>query len=539
MPERITPGIHIADLSLIEPPIARAASVTAFMGRTLRGPVNRPIAIASFAQFQQVFGGLWQPSPLSYAVEQFFEQGGTNAVVVRVVNGGAPPTITLPCGSEMLTLQGLSVGTREFLRAAVDYDNIEDSETDRFNLILQRVRAPDSERIEEQETFRRVSTDHSTNRFISHVLMESKLARVCGEVPAQRPDETFLPGSKLHGGYRVSNPNGDDGGPLSDYDIIGSAAEGTGLFALAAVEHLGFLYVPPLTRTTDVGPSALLVAAKFCRERRAILIVDPPSDWTDATSALRGVRNLNFASDQAVMFFPRIVAQDRLRGRPEIFPNGGVVAGMLSRFDVRKPVWALQVSEPDYVPRGSVRLACTFTEAERWRLAANGINTLLPLKSSAPVRLLTRTLAGGAHIAADWGYLGPRRFALFIVDAVERGTRWVVWSTPGPAIWRRVVRQVNSFMSDLVALGSFGDTPAAQAFFVICDERVNQKADIDAGRCNFVLGFAAQRRGEYHTVMITHALSGSLVRTIAVNRYEMPTPVLVETATVAMASLKD
>ena len=48
------------------------ASACAFLGRTLRGPVNQPVAVRSFAEFQQVFGGLWQPSPMPYAVEQFF-----------------------------------------------------------------------------------------------------------------------------------------------------------------------------------------------------------------------------------------------------------------------------------------------------------------------------------------------------------------------------------------------------------------------------------------------------------------------------------
>ena len=49
----------------------------------------------------------------------------------------------------------LAPGTREFLRAAVDYDGIGDNEDDCFNLVLQRVRTPGSEHIEDQEIFRR------------------------------------------------------------------------------------------------------------------------------------------------------------------------------------------------------------------------------------------------------------------------------------------------------------------------------------------------------------------------------------------------
>ena len=73
--------------------------------------------------------------------------------VVRVVNGARPPTITLPAGSSNLRLIGVNPGSREFLRASVDYDGIPESDTDSFNLVLQRVRSAGSELIEDQEIF--------------------------------------------------------------------------------------------------------------------------------------------------------------------------------------------------------------------------------------------------------------------------------------------------------------------------------------------------------------------------------------------------
>ena len=91
MPEQTLAGNPFTATSLAEQPIARAtAQLTAFVGRTLRGPLHQPIIVRSFADFQRQFGGLWQPSPLSYAVEHFFEQGGRAAVVVRVANAAAP-----------------------------------------------------------------------------------------------------------------------------------------------------------------------------------------------------------------------------------------------------------------------------------------------------------------------------------------------------------------------------------------------------------------------------------------------------------------
>jgi uncharacterized protein len=106
-------------------PIGRVPTgIAAFVGRTLKGPVNRAVAISSFSDFQHIFGGLWQPAPLSYAVDHFFENGGRRAYVVRVVNGARPPTLTLPAGSSKIRLIGVNPGSREFLRASVDYGGI-------------------------------------------------------------------------------------------------------------------------------------------------------------------------------------------------------------------------------------------------------------------------------------------------------------------------------------------------------------------------------------------------------------------------------
>ena len=148
---------------------------------------TNPVPVASFVEFQQIFGGLWQPSTLSYALEQFFENGGRRALIVRVVDGARPPTITLPASGAACTFIALNPGSREYLRASVDYDSIGDGEPDRFNLVVQRVRSAASELIEDQEIFRRVSILPDSGRFVIDVLLESRLVRVTGPAPAAVP----------------------------------------------------------------------------------------------------------------------------------------------------------------------------------------------------------------------------------------------------------------------------------------------------------------------------------------------------------------
>lgn len=502
-------------------PTTRTAKyATAFVGRTLRGLVNSAVVVQSFAEFQQTFGGVWQPSPLAYAVEQFFEQGGRDAVIVRVANGATPVSIHLPCGTDHLCLEAKAPGTREFLRASVDYDHVLSTDEERFNVVIQRVRIPGSEWIEAQEIFRGLSVDPASPRFVSVALLESNLVRVSGPVPSVRPNLTLRAGTNLPTGYIDSRPSGHDGAAVSDYDVIGSATQRTGLFALDGLDDIAYLYVPPLSRTQEIGMSTLLIAAKFCHARRIILIVDPLKSWQSATQAVNGLRELQFHSEEAVMFYPRIQAQDRPRGRTEVFGNGGAVAGMLTSAEEDLPVWSAPRSTTELWLRGSARPEHSLTETDRLRLEAHGINVLngtRPVRPNVPLR----TLTGGAHGAADWGWLATRRLAFFIVNTVERGTRWVLGSARDRTVWLELTRQVQSFFDQLFDAGAFPGRVRTDAFSVMCDERINKEVDIASGHFHVLIQFAAVHSAEHHAFMITHSPTGSRVRPVRMNPHNI------------------
>ncbi|HUJ53873.1 MAG TPA: hypothetical protein VLX08_09950 [Steroidobacteraceae bacterium] len=490
--------------------------VAAFVGRTLKGPVGHALAVRSFVEFQQHFGGLWQPSTLSYAVEQFFENGGREAHIVRVANGARPPTITLPAGRETLRLVALNPGSREYLRASVDYDGLTAAEHERFNLVVQRVRTAGSELVEDQEIYRRVSISPSSGRFVSDVLLESRLARVLGAAPLHRPERSAGGPGGVAVGYTLSNPDGDDGAPLTDYDIIGAAASGTGLFALGAT-RFNLLCVPPLARDKDVGLSTLLVAARLCREHHALLVVDPPAAWTSASAALEALRSWPFRSDSAVMYYPRVQAFDRLRGRVETFGSCGAAAGMIARCDETWPVWAAAESE-EAILRPGLRPAVAVSDADRARLAQAGVNTLLAVRAGTRAGVSPRTLAAGGSGAADWKYVSARRLALFVAASVEQGTRWVLLEHNGPATWERARAQVETFLDALAAQGAFAGTAAEETHFVIVDERVNRPQTLAEGKFNLLFGFATSKPGEFDAWLVTHRAGASRVRPVSVNR---------------------
>jgi phage tail sheath protein FI len=84
------PGVYVQELpSSVHPITGVATSITAFIGRALRGPVNVATTINSFADFERIFGGLWLSSAMGYAVRDFYLNGGSQAIIVRLYSPAA------------------------------------------------------------------------------------------------------------------------------------------------------------------------------------------------------------------------------------------------------------------------------------------------------------------------------------------------------------------------------------------------------------------------------------------------------------------
>src|SRR5881397_3285412 len=88
MPTTATyPGVYIEEIpSGVHTITGVATSITAFIGRTLRGPVNEPTVINNYGDFENLFGGINADYPVSYAVQDFFNNGGAQAIIVRLFN---------------------------------------------------------------------------------------------------------------------------------------------------------------------------------------------------------------------------------------------------------------------------------------------------------------------------------------------------------------------------------------------------------------------------------------------------------------------
>ena len=79
------PGVYIEEIpSGVRTITGVATSITAFIGRALRGPVNEATTINCFGDFERIFGGLWVDSSMGFAVRDFYMNGGSQAIIVRL-----------------------------------------------------------------------------------------------------------------------------------------------------------------------------------------------------------------------------------------------------------------------------------------------------------------------------------------------------------------------------------------------------------------------------------------------------------------------
>lgn len=227
------PGVYIEEIpSGVRTITGVSTSVTAFIGFTPKGPVDKPVHIFNFGDYTRNFGGLSKDSELGYAVQMFFLNGGSEAWVVREASGAMESAITLARtsdGKKMLTLTASSEGTwGNYLKVDVDYATTNPDST--FNLTVTEYIPQGTDLvIGRKEVFQNLSMDSKSSQYAPNVINSG--SQLISTVRHAAVDTAAL--SALPQGWSQSNTNGVTYPLAETTRFVSVVVDGNGPFEVA------------------------------------------------------------------------------------------------------------------------------------------------------------------------------------------------------------------------------------------------------------------------------------------------------------------
>jgi phage tail sheath protein FI len=493
-----------------------ATSITAFLGRAARGPVNDPLAICGYGDYERYFGGLNVDYPLSYVVRDYFLNGGSQALIVRLEKNS-----TRARNNEIM-LEAASPGAwGNSLVFTVDSKGITDDTATRlglgkgdlFNLTI--FENPGSGTV---ERFLNVAvTAGAGPRRLDRVLAEESILvgvqlKLDGtaDLPVARPHDSSPAEDPANSSADPTRFKKFDGGadsmPLTaDTDVLGDDNKKTGLYALAKADLFNLLCIPPDSRGGDTRVRVYHEAMRYCARRRAVLIVDSPGAWgADAVTAVaKAVAGLNAlgligpAARNAALYFPRVIeANPQLGGHLDTFVSCGIVAGVMARTDLQRGVWKAPAGLEAGI-QGIASLQVELNDAENALLNPLAINCLRRFPATGCLIWGARTLRGADQLADEYKYISVRRLALYIEESIDRGTQWVAFEPNDEPLWTQIRLNVGAFMDGLFRQGAFEGQLPHDAYFVKCGWDTMPKDQLNLGIVNIVVGFAPLKPAEF------------------------------------------
>jgi len=480
MPIALTyPGVYVEEVSSGVRTITSVSTATAlFIGWAARGATDRAVRLTSFPDYVRQYGKLDSRTLLGYSVKQFYDNGGSDAYVLRITESDA---VTASTAIGDLNITASSPGAW-----AGDYQvrltrRLDDAA--RFRLDVLHV--PSNSAI--VESFENLSmTDGDPRSVAAFVNGRSAFMTVVATTTTTPVNLTVdLDATTVGVDGTVIGPG------IANFHTAVSTCFGLGSIT-DRIDIFNIVCVPGLTDAATIS-----TLQHHCRDRRAFLIVDCAEN--DTVSAVVGTLAGKTGVDapNSAFFFPWVRSPDPLQqGALRNFPPCGFVAGIFARTDSSRGVWKAPAGS-DASLTGASGLAITMSDPENGQLNPHAVNCLRSLPVYGNVVWGSRTLHGDNDRGSEWKYVPVRRMALFLEESLYRGTQWVVFEPNDEPLWAQIRLNIGAFMQNLFRQGAFQGKSPREAYFVKCDRETTTATDINLGIVNILVGFAPLKPAEF------------------------------------------
>lgn len=570
MAEYLAPGVYVEEFESGPRPMEGVSTSTAgFIGMAQRGPViGAPELVTNVSDFRRYFGGYLPESVykehryLAYAVEQFFINGGSRAYVMRVapedavvaslalndmikVKAKNPGTWgnnirvklspSSKAKSQVLEVMEDEMGSKKYRMKSANGFNVgdvvlfNDGETTEENVVESAVngvltfKTPFAADVVDEkllatktistcefhmevgymdlmESYEFLSLNIAGSNYVGKRLAKSSLIDIepIAEESAASSPYKLLSG-KEDGTFLFGLYEGADGdiNAVTASEYIGTdngPGKRTGIQAFLENDQVSIMAVPG-----NVDPNVQLALVAHCENLKSrFAVLDMPKDAAKVADVL--LHRDMFDSDYAAMYHPWIETFDGLDKKNSYFPPSAAMIGIYARTDNERGVFKAPANE---TVRGVVGLSSLYGKGEQDILNPKGVNLIRNFTGQGIRVWGARTASSNAM----WKYINVRRLFIFLEESIRANTNWVVFEPNDEALWNRVKRTIDVFLTGVWRSGALMGATPGEAFFVDIGRSTMSKDDIDNGRLVCVIGVAPVKPAEFVIFRITQKTS--------------------------------
>lgn len=489
------PGVYINE-RLIQSPIpatGNANAAGAVIGDFAQGPEEITL-VTSWYEFSQKFGGYNNAYPATFGVGQFFQNGGSELYVKRVLaSDAAPAGITVPntagaSDTAQITAKNRGVDGNnlrvQFTAAAISgyYDLVVTKET------VQGTGLDITNDIVLERFTNVVFNDVNSSDFVESVVnFQSQYIEVDVLTTLGQPPATILP---LVGG--------NDGTSTNEVDYSGAVDD------FSVVQRPLVFFFPGMI--SKLGPTAAATvyneAISWSEDNNGFVVAETAFGLT-AAQAITYAGQLT-ASGHAAVYYPHFFISDPVGRSPQsirLQGPSGAVAGLYIDTDKAFGPFKAPAGIGASI-RGAVALekALTTTELDSLNTGSSPVNALRNLPGAGVVSMGARTLRqdGTAN-----RYVNMRRSLIYIRENLNNLTQFAVFENNDERLWARLRAVISIFLNEYRNAGGLRGATEAEAFFVKIDNENNPQTSIELGEVNIEVGVALQYPAEYVVINLT------------------------------------
>jgi phage tail sheath protein FI len=489
------PGVYVNE-RLLPAPIAvtgTANAAGAVVGAFAQGP-EAVTLVTSWYDFVKKFGGYNASFKATFGVGAFFQNGGSELFVKRVLaSDAAAATSVLPRSGSGDAIGSVTARNRgddgNFLRFQL-FDSVGST----FNFVVYRETAasagdnnPANDVILEQY-FNVVLDDEDSNDYIETVVNASS-----EYVTVSITDNETAPTES-----RVPLTGGNNGAAVVAADYVDALAD------FGVIERPLVMFAPEIM--TILGASSGKTVqdglVSFASSNNHFAVLDTVAGLTPAQAVTYAASMT--ATSNAAVYYPHIFTSDPLgRSSAALRLTGpaGAMAGMYLFTDRQTGPFKAPAGVRASV-RGAVAPERTFTSAELDALnsAVTPVNALRSLPGAGIVAMGARTLLqdGTAN-----RYVNMRRSLIYVRKSLEDLTQFALFENNDERLWARLRTSISVFLTGYLNQGGLRGTTPAEAFFVKVDSENNPANSIANGEVHIEIGVALQYPAEFVVINLS------------------------------------